>query len=252
MAVNQLIGRLFPGVKLALVKQRLKHRQANPDYSTFVSREFRAIHGRHKHNTMVNWHGCFVTHQGALHVARHGVPGAIVECGVWRGGQTAIMADTLAEAGVTDRDIYLYDTFEGMTAPGEMDGSRAFTRFEQHQKAGELWAAAGEDVVRATLANTAYPQDRFTLVKGDVLQTIPGTLPDKIALLRLDTDFYDSTKHELEHLFPLLVSGGVFICDDYKHWQGSESAVNEYFSAHGLHMLLQQDSGHASVMAIKP
>ena len=69
---------------------------------------------------------------------------------------------------------------------------------------------------------------------------MPGYLPSGIALLRLDTDWYESTKHELEHLYPLLVSGGVIIIDDYGHWKGAKKAVDEYIKDNNLPLLLNR------------
>lgn len=90
------------------------------------------------------------------------------------------------------------------------------------------------------MAATGYPKDNIIFIKGKVEQTIPGTLPGKIALLRLDTDWYESTKHELNHLYPLLEKAGILIIDDYGAWQGARKAVDEYFSTNGpvyLHRL---------------
>ena len=79
------------------------------------------------------------------------------------------------------------------------------------------------------MASTGYPPDRVRYVKGPVERTIPDRLPGgPIALLRLDTDWYESTRHELLHLFPLLSPGGVLIIDDYGHWSGARKAVDEY------------------------
>jgi predicted O-methyltransferase YrrM len=83
--------------------------------------------------------------------------------------------------------------------------------------------------VRANLARTNYDPQLINFVLGPVEQTIPATMPSEIALLRLDTDWYESTRHELEHLWPLLRVGGVLIIDDYGHFQGARQAVDEFF-----------------------
>jgi O-methyltransferase len=169
------------------------------------------------------------------------IPGAFAECGVWLGGSVAAILLTLKELGSVDRDIFLYDTFEGMTAPTEHDTSRF------HQPAVEAWREAeqrreriygglfdpsffNEDAVRAKLLATGYPGERLHFVKGPVEETIPATVPDTLALLRLDTDWYESTRHELHHLYPLLSPGGVLLIDDYGHWEGCRRAVDEYFA----------------------
>ncbi|MFU8815909.1 MAG: TylF/MycF/NovP-related O-methyltransferase, partial [Pseudomonadales bacterium] len=142
----------------------------------------------------------------------------MVECGVWRGG-SAMIAALMARA----RDLYLYDTFEGMPAPTAADvtwhGQPASRKWRQRRNgARSEWAYAGIDEVRRNLKRTGYPAGRLHLVKGKVEESIPGVMPERIALLRLDTDFYESTRHELQHLYPRLCAGGVLIVDDYGHW----------------------------------
>lgn len=191
------------------------------------------------------------------HVVREGLPGAFVECGVWRGGSSMTIALTLLEAGITDRDLYLFDTFEGMSAPTEEDvnpgGIPAAALFEQHATADGTndWCRAGIDDVRANMTSTGYPMDRVHFVIGKVEDTLPDADTGPIALLRLDTDWYESTAAEMDLLYPHLVPGGVLIIDDYGHWQGSRKAVDDYFDQNGGRPLLVRvdDSGR---MAAKP
>jgi O-methyltransferase len=182
---------------------------------------------------------------------QRGVPGAFAECGVWRGGSVLAMILTLQELGVDDRDIHLYDTFEGMTQPTEHDRSAtegdALEAWEQAAQEGErAWPEMfGEDVfdensVRDTLVATGYPESRIHIVKGPVGNTIPAAAPARLALLRLDTDWYESTRHELDHLYPRLATGGVLIIDDYGHWEGARRAVDEYFDEHARPLLLNR------------
>ena len=79
------------------------------------------------------------------------------------------------------------------------------------------------------MLSTGYPEDKIKLIKGKVEETIPRSIPTHLALLRLDTDWYESTKHELRYLYPLLEAQGILIIDDYGHWQGAKKAVDEYF-----------------------
>ena len=185
------------------------------------------------------------------HCHRRGIEGSLAECGVWRGGSVLAMILTLQELGVTDRDVYLFDTFEGMTAPTEHDVSRAEGRaveaWEEAEKEGSrAWPEMfGEDVfnegqVRETLLATGYPAERIHLVPGPVEETIPAHAPERLALLRLDTDWYESTRHELLHLYPRLREGGVLIIDDYGHWEGARRAVDEYFADHEAPPLLNR------------
>ena len=176
------------------------------------------------------------------YVALAKVPGVIVECGVWRGANMMLAARTLRELRITDRELYLYDTFEGMPPPTDEDrdynGISAETQLLSQEMGTGVWCTASVEDVRANMLSTGYPSERIHYVQGMVEDTIPGTLPNKIALLRLDTDWYASTKHELEHLYPLLETGGVLIIDDYGHWQGARQAVDEYFTKIGVVPLL--------------
>jgi hypothetical protein len=185
------------------------------------------------------------------------VGGAIVECGVWRGGSMMAVARALLEAGVDDRELHLLDTFEGMTAPTAADkdfrGRRAEAKFLRTRRGADSsdWCRATLAEVRANLARTGYPAHRLHYVKGRVEETVPGSAPDQIALLRLDTDWYESTKHELVHLWPRLVPGGICILDDYGYWAGSRQAVDEYFAEHGIRGLLHRVDGTGRLI-VKP
>jgi hypothetical protein len=195
------------------------------------------------------------------HVVDAEIPGAFAECGVWKGGSVLAMLRTLGDMGVSDRDVYLYDTFEGMTEPTEADTSPfdppATETWQAAQAEGKRgWneffdpAEFGEEQVRRLLATTGYPSERLHFVRGPVEETIPATVPERLALLRLDTDWYESTLHEMVHLFPLLESGGVLIIDDYGHWEGARRAVDEYLAEHGRLLLTRID--YTARLAVKP
>jgi O-methyltransferase len=178
------------------------------------------------------------------YVVASNLRGAIVECGVWRGGSMMAAALTLLRLGSTDRELYLFDTFEGMTEPGEEDvkhtGERAADLLANPVSGEKHRAAAALDDVREAVLGVGYPEDRVHFVKGPVEETLPEHAPDELALLRLDTDWYSSTKHELIHLYPRLVAGGVLIVDDYAYWQGARKAVDEYLAEHDLSLLLNR------------
>lgn len=168
------------------------------------------------------------------YIVENAIPGSIVECGVWRGGSMIAAARTLARFGDQSRDIYLFDTYEGMPPPSEVDkcfdGQTATHLLATDVPDGQVRAVAHLDDVRNVMLRTGYPAAKMHFVKGKVEDTIPATVPDRIALLRLDTDWYESTRHELNHLYPLLSPGGVLIIDDFGHWQGARRAVEEYFA----------------------
>lgn len=170
-------------------------------------------------------------------VLDNGIPGCFVECGVWRGGSALLMVLTLLSRGVRNREIFLFDTFAGMTPPGPLDrdhhGAEADALMAGAQGpeiAALVKAACPLDEVRALLEASGYDMRLVHFVEGDVGETLPRTQTLRIALLRLDTDFYDSTLAELHHLYPRLVRGGVLIIDDYGHWQGARQAVEDYFA----------------------
>jgi O-methyltransferase len=189
------------------------------------------------------------------HVASGGIPGAFVECGVWRGGSVLAMELTLLRLGVRDRDLYLFDTFAGMTPPGDEDvkhtGERAADMLATASRDSDDWAIASLDDVQATVLGAGYPEERIHLVAGPVEQTLPAEAPHQIALLRLDTDWYASTKHSLVHLYPRLARGGVLIVDDYAYWQGARQAVDEYVREHDSPLLLNRIDYTARI-AVKP
>lgn len=159
---------------------------------------------------------------------RLGIEGDVVECGVWRGGHI-ILARLVSPA----RRCWLYDTFEGMTAPGPHDRKRSGDKPPPEKALSKSWTMASVDEVVENLRCTGTLDRNLTqFVVGDVAQTldVPSNLPDRIALLRLDTDWHDSTKKELEVLWPRLVGGGELIVDDWGHWLGARKAVSDYFA----------------------
>lgn len=181
---------------------------------------------------------------------RRGVRGDFAECGVWHGGSVLAMIMTLQDLGEV-RDVYLFDTFEGMTVPTALDGSpverHALETWEEAKRNKQMaWEGFfepetfNEDRVRDTVLSTGYPEDRVHLVRGPVEETLPHPAVQRLALLRLDTDWYESTRHELEHLYPALSPGGALIVDDYGHWEGCRKAVDEYFSRHPPPVLLNR------------
>ena len=103
-----------------------------------------------------------------------------------------------------------------------------------------LWAIAPLDSVKRNVLSTGYPPEKLHFVQGKVEDTLPGQAPDRVALLRLDTDWYESTRHEMVHLYPRLSERGVLILDDYGDWQGARQAVDEYFAAQQSSPLLSR------------
>ncbi|MFB8270161.1 TylF/MycF/NovP-related O-methyltransferase [Streptomyces sp. NPDC055955] len=188
------------------------------------------------------------------HIVRHDIPGDIVECGVWRGGSMQACAKALLSQGDTGRDLYLFDTYEGMTPPTEedlrRDGKSAEELLAAQGKDRPIWAVATLDDVKSGFRSVPYPEERLHFVQGKVEDTVPEQAPEQISILRLDTDWYASTKHELDHLYDRLVPGGILLIDDYGYWQGSRQAVDEFLERTGERLLLlRMDEGR---IAVKP
>jgi O-methyltransferase len=188
----------------------------------------------------------FTTIMACRHAVDRHIEGDFVECGVWRGGN-AMLAAAVLKANGSGRKLYLYDTFEGMTAPSDedtalRDGARARDLYlERRRDTHNEWCYASIEDVKSNFLRAGLLDENVVFVKGDVLQTLQDerNIPRKIAVLRLDTDWYESTRRELEVLYPRLSVGGVLILDDYGYWAGAKKATDEYFAANGHRPFLQ-------------
>ncbi len=208
---------------------------------------FADLYARCAPYTMTSKERMYALYAACMHVVDAGLPGSFVECGVWRGGSSMMIAACLKSRGITDRDLYLYDTFEGMSKPEDVDrthtGMHADGMFRKSATTEDssTWCYSPIEEVRSNMAAIGYPAERIHFIKGKVEDTMPSSLPKApIAILRLDTDWYASTRHELEHLYPLLQQKGVLIIDDFGHWDGARKAVLEYFTQHSIHLLLNR------------
>lgn len=185
----------------------------------------------------------FALCEAVRHILRAAVPGDIVECGTWKGGSMMAAAKTLLSMG-QKRNLVLFDTFQGMPAPESIDrdfaGRAAAELMKSPSTAAALSCRSALDEVQCNMRSTNYDQQLVHYVSGLVEDTLPEQAPSQISLLRLDTDWYSSTKHELEHLFPRLAIGGILIIDDYGHWQGARRAVDEFLAATGHPLFLQR------------
>jgi O-methyltransferase len=187
--------------------------------------------------TMVSYERLWATIMACKYVVEQNIDGDFVECGVWRGGN-AIAAAEIFKLYNFPRKVWLFDTFKGMTAPADndlraFDGESAENKYRISQK-GEHneWCYASLNDVRNNFAKRKLCSDNLIFVEGDVCETLnhaPPGVPSNISILRLDTDWYESTKKELEVLYPKLSVGGILIIDDYGHWSGSKKATDEYF-----------------------
>ena len=178
---------------------RYPYSTSSLDFDELKVRIFHAV----KNYTMTSPERIDALIEATKYIVREKIDGAFVECGVWKGGSVMAMALTLKELGEI-REIYLYDTFSGMSAPSDVDGEKVLKQFSANRTSENSlrWFVAPIEEVEKNIVDTGYPKEKCHFIKGKVEDTIPKTIPQKIALLRLDTDFYDSTKHELIHLFP--------------------------------------------------
>jgi O-methyltransferase len=173
------------------------------------------------------------------------IPGCFVECGVWKGGSSTIMALAIQNAR-QERHLHLFDSFEGLPEPTEKDGEQAFA-YSGGRNQGKLTSIdlcrAGLDEVRNLILekiNVPEPFAHFHV--GWFQDTVPAgaKLLGPIAMLRLDGDWYDSTKICLEHLYPLLSAGGIIILDDYFAWEGCRKATDEYRALNKISFPIQR------------
>lgn len=196
--------------------------------------------------TMTSPERIFALIEATKYITNKNIEGDIVECGIWRGGSVMAIIKTLQSLNTSNRQLLLYDTFDGMTEPTSIDVSRngdiASTLLENNKKTKEvhIWAYATLEDVKNNISSLNYPKEKVSFIKGRVEETLPAQVPHSISLLRLDTDWYKSTKHELTHLFPLLSPGGVLIIDDYGEWQGAKKAVDEYLEENKIKILLNR------------
>jgi hypothetical protein len=189
--------------------------------------------------TMVTRERLFATVAACKYVLENDIDGDFVECGVWKGGN-ALAAKLIFESHRSDKAVILFDTFSGMTEPNDNDKdkngrNRALEGYLRHMRGEQNeWCRSPLEEVKAKFADAGVDFTNVRFVVGDVCNTLrqPHMLPGKISILRLDTDWYDSTKMEMEVLYPLLVEKGVLLIDDYGHWEGARKAIDEYFHQH--------------------
>lgn len=183
------------------------------------------------------------------YILENNLEGAVIECGVFDGNMELIWIKELMQNNAV-RDIYLYDTFNGMTTPCEFDFTAPDSKYFSMNKeelfrnwsAGKIneqthsWCYAPLEKVKARLYATGYPPDHIHYIVGNVCETLKdkANIPNKIAILRLDTDWYESSKFELEQMYDHVVPGGVIVFDDYYHWEGQRKATDDFFKSRGL------------------
>lgn len=219
---------------------------------------FAAVRRAAKPYSMTSVSNMFALYKAVEYIVRNDIPGGFAECGVWRGGSAMTVALTLLAQNAAARDIYLFDTFAGMTPAGPEDvlirtGESASEIERKKGDSRDHWivAYASLEEVQENMRSTGYPWEKLHFIQGDVARTLETTETGPLSLVRLDTDWYDSTLQELKILYPRLVSGGVLIIDDYGSWAGARKAVDEFVAERRLPILLTRVDG-SSRLAVKP
>lgn len=227
-----------------------------PDqYRIDIEEEFLSLWDSVKEYTMTYLERGYALYKAVEYLCRRNIPGDIVECGVWKGGSCMLIAKAIMKFDEKPRRIFLYDTFTGMTEPSSEDvvawNNRSVLEKWKEDRSGVKdnfgsWAVGAEEV-KQNLAGTGYPLDELVFVEGDILETLNEIKPEKIALLRLDTDWYRSTAFELEQLYPLVSTGGVLVIDDYGHFRGARKAVDEYFNNSSIFLTRVDYTGRVGI-----
>lgn len=206
--------------------------QSHPD----LEPGFAELYPRIAEYSMTSVERMYALYGAIQYVCANNINGDIVECGVWRGGSAMLAALALRALGDSQRRLLLFDTYSGMTEPTHRDqdlhGAAAAANWEDIRSDPHhpILCLASLQEVQENLATTEYPEDLLVYVEGRVEDTLPEHAPHQAALLHLDTDWYESTYHELKHLYPRLARGGVVLIDDYGHWSGARQAVDDYFA----------------------
>ena len=229
-------------------KQRIKEEVVGQQIPVDMKEAaFQKLYNLCKPFTMTSAERMYSLYKAVNYILENNIPGDFVECGVWKGGSALLIAKMLADKNIVDRKVILYDTYEGMSEPTEQDkntvGQSATSLLKESsiEIQDSIWCYSSFEEVKNNLSLSKLLPECIIMIKGKVEDTIPVQLPtNSISLLRLDTDWYESTKHELNYLYPLLNQNGVIIIDDYGHWEGCRKAVDEYVLNNNLTILFNR------------
>jgi hypothetical protein len=230
-----------------IFKTRSRHliNDVSNHYNDF-SNDDREIYNIVKPYTMTSPERVKVLLDALNYVVLNNIPGDYVECGVWKGGSSLAVSLMLEKLSNYNINLWLFDTFSGMSKPTSIDvdnkGNKAAVRLENEDKiTSSVWAYSELDEVKSNMGISKFPKSNIKYIKGKVEDTLlMDDIPEQISILRLDTDWFESTKIELEILYPKLVKGGIIIIDDYGHWKGSKKAVDEYLNKNNIKVFLHR------------
>lgn len=244
--ITKLLKKILSTFGYTAINTNLYNSLLKEELSYDLDGEFTEIYEKTKQFTMTSIERMYSMYKATEYIINNNILGDIVECGVWKGGSMMISALTLLKMNDSNRILYLYDTYEGMNKPTEKDiriydNKPALNIWKKSQeKDFNRWDYAPLDEVKTNLYSIKYPKDNIKFIRGKVEHTIPNIIPEKISILRLDTDLYESTYHELIHLYPRLSLNGVIIIDDYGYWKGQKEATDKYFKENNIKILLNR------------
>lgn len=190
----------------------------------------------------------FSTIDSVEYIINNNIKGDFIECGVFMGGQVMTMILTLNFLK-EEREIFLYDTFNGCTRPEGWE-KLALKRFKKYENKDGSSNLCNEslDNVKNNILSIPFNKNRIHFIKGKVEDTLNNSSHKKIALLRMDTDFYSSTKHELETLYPKVSVNGIIIIDDYGYWDGAKKATDEYLKKNNVNLKINKDCKTSGIL----
>ena len=201
-------------------------------YPSSFSQEFVEAHKIAKPFTACGMFKIYGVYEALKYVIKNNIEGDIVETGVWKGGVPMFMS-YLFKKWEIKRPIYLYDTFQGKPKPTDEDrdwrGRPSIIEYNRRKDNPDGWGKVCLEEVKNNAYSVGYDRQYLKFIVGKVEDTLTEIVPDKIAVLRLDTGFYSSIKFTLEQLYPRLVNGGILIIDDYSQLEGCRKAVDDYF-----------------------
>ena len=180
----------------------------------------------------------FTAYQIVKNIINQKIEGNIIECGVLKGEKISIFLETLNLLGVT-REVYIIDTFEGMTKPSKIDYQVISKR-----KLNEGDSKVNEELVKKNILKTNYPRKKLHFIKIDVRneQDLRKCIKGKIALLRIDTDFYDSVYSILNSIYSKVNKNAYIIHDDFGHWKGHYEACRKFYKKNTIKPILIRTS----------
>jgi hypothetical protein len=204
--------------------------------------------------TMIGYSRMFCNVLAMKYIEANNIEGDVVETGIWRGGSLGLLALTSQYESKSRRIFWGFDTFQGMPVPGQQDEEFAHRKFQMLSDSNGYsdWCKSTKVEVLENLRNMCNSLNTFNLIEGKVEETLTRIESElgAISLLRIDTDWYSSTKVALEVLYPRVTKGGVVIIDDYEAWEGAKKATDEFFHGKFRPLLLPFGSSRVFVKII--